>query len=130
MLDSLLMAFFLPCIGMSVIFILYMCLLWYTAYRHSLNPPLKPVTGKGLSSLDLEKIPKITGKELAASTECAVCLDEIDSEQPVRLVPGCNHAFHLQCADTWLCKHAICPLCRTKLEPQILISVEPARLVI
>jgi E3 ubiquitin-protein ligase ATL23 len=128
MLNSVLFALFLPCLGMSAIFIVYMCLLWYTTTlnnRSDGTPPIKPVTVKGLSPLDLEKLPKITGKELVAVTECAVCLDEIDNEQPARLVPGCNHAFHVQCADTWLSKHALCPLCRTKLDPQILNSESP-----
>ncbi|CAJ2650286.1 unnamed protein product [Trifolium pratense] len=133
MLDSVLFALFLPCLGMSSIFIVYMCLLWYTTTPSYNNrgggsdgtPPIKPVTDKGLSPLDLEKIPKITGKELVAPTECAVCLDEIDNEQPARLVPGCNHAFHVQCADTWLSKHPLCPLCRSKLDPQILNSESP-----
>lgn len=112
---------------MSAIFALYMCLLCYATSHHrsDLNPPLKPVTEKGLSPLELEHLPKITGKELVASTECAVCLDEIVNEQPARLVPGCNHAFHLQCADTWLSKHPFCPLCRTKLDHQILNSDSP-----
>lgn len=126
MLDSVLLALFLPCLGMSAIFIVYMCLLWYatTHHRPDLRPPVKPVADKGLSPLELEKLPKVTGKELVASTECAVCLDDIENEQPARLVPGCNHAFHLQCADTWLSKHPLCPVCRAKLDPQVLNSDE------
>lgn len=126
MLDTVLLALFLPCLGMSAIFVVYMCLLYATTrHRSDSNPPLKPVTEKGLSPLDLEKLPKITGKELLAPTECAVCLDDIVDEQPARLLPGCNHAFHLQCADTWLSKHPMCPLCRAKLDPQSLNSESP-----
>lgn len=126
MLDTVLLALFLPCLGMSAIFVVYMCLLYATTrHRSDSNPPLKPVTEKGLSPLDLEKLPKITGKELLTSTECAVCLDDIVDEQPARLLPGCNHAFHLQCADTWLSKHPMCPLCRAKLDPQNLNSESP-----
>ncbi|KAG5018192.1 hypothetical protein AAZX31_06G020400 [Glycine max] len=129
MLDSVLLALFLPCLGMSGVFIVYMCLLWYATTRRNQPPidgqPVKPVTDKGLSALELEKLPKITGKELVLGTECAVCLDEIESEQPARVVPGCNHGFHVQCADTWLSKHPICPVCRTKLDPQIFTSQSP-----
>ncbi|KHN45955.1 hypothetical protein glysoja_023178, partial [Glycine soja] len=87
--------------------------------------PVKPVADKGLSALELEKLPRVTGKELVLGNECAVCLDEIESEQPARLVPGCNHGFHVHCADTWLSKHPLCPVCRTKLDPQIFTSQSP-----
>ncbi|MED6185585.1 hypothetical protein PIB30_058602 [Stylosanthes scabra] len=120
MLDSVLLALFLPCLGMSAVFIIYMCLLWYATTRHSADGiPIKPVSEKGLSSSDLEKLPKITGKELVMGTECAVCLDEIENEQPARLVPGCNHGFHVECADTWLSKNPLCPVCRAKLDSQL-----------
>ncbi|KAL1309279.1 hypothetical protein HN51_051974 [Arachis hypogaea] len=120
MLDSVLLALFLPCLGMSAIFTVYMCLLWYATTRHSADRlPVKPVSEKGLSSSDLEKLPKIPGKELVMGSECAVCLDEIENEQPARLVPGCNHGFHVECADTWLSKNPLCPVCRAKLDPQL-----------
>ncbi|XP_052202485.1 E3 ubiquitin-protein ligase ATL23 [Diospyros lotus] len=123
MLVSVFLALFLPCAGMSAVFMVYICLLWYAANTSpqgaEFRPPVKPAAGKGLSAAELEKLPKITGKELLMGTECAVCLDEIESDQPARLVPGCNHGFHLQCADTWLSKNSVCPVCRAKLEPQL-----------
>ncbi|XP_010539090.1 PREDICTED: E3 ubiquitin-protein ligase ATL23 [Tarenaya hassleriana] len=128
MIASLFMALLLPCVAMSVVFVIYLCLLWYsTRRRQSYAPsyfpePVKPVTGKGLSVSELEKIPKLTGKELAMvgrSTECAVCLDDIESGQPARLVPGCNHGFHQYCADTWLTDHTVCPVCRAELAPKL-----------
>ncbi|KAL9395470.1 hypothetical protein Peur_009723 [Populus x canadensis] len=120
MLVSVLFALFLPCVGMSVVFFIYICLLWYAANNQPENIPLpvKAVTEKGLSSSELEKLPKVTGKELVLGTECAVCLDDIESEQLARIVPGCNHGFHLECADTWLSKHPVCPVCRAKLDAQ------------
>lgn len=120
MLDSVLLALFLPCLGMSAVFMVYMCLLWYaTTRRPDVPMPVKPVAEKGLSASDLERLPKITGKELVMGSECAVCLDEIESEQQARLVPGCNHGFHVECADAWLSKHPLCPVCRAKLLPQL-----------
>ncbi|KAG2391657.1 E3 ubiquitin-protein [Vigna angularis] len=61
------------------------------------------------------------------ASECAVCLDDIATDQPARLVPGCNHAFHVECADTWLSKHPLCPLCRAKLDPTLISSSETLR---
>ncbi|WCJ35047.1 RING/U-box superfamily protein [Euphorbia peplus] len=117
MILSVFLALFLPCVGMSAVFLVYICLLWYAANDHPDVPmPVKPAAQKGLSAAELEKLPKITGKELVLGTECAVCLDEIEGEQPARLVPGCNHGFHVECADAWLCKHSVCPVCRGKLD--------------
>ncbi|GMP81718.1 hypothetical protein CsSME_00036336 [Camellia sinensis var. sinensis] len=122
MLVSVFLALFLPCAGMSAVFVVYLCLLWYAANIDSIRTdyrlPEKPEEKSGLTAAELEKLPKITGKELAMGTECAVCLDEIEVDQPARLVPGCNHGFHLQCADTWLSKNPVCPVCRAKLDPE------------
>ncbi|XP_021902656.1 E3 ubiquitin-protein ligase ATL23 [Carica papaya] len=123
MIVSVFLALFLPCAGMSAVFGVYICLLWYsTSYHSDIRLPEKPVAGAGLSPSELEKLPKVTGKELVLGTECAVCLDEIEGEQPARLVPGCNHGFHLHCADTWLSNHSVCPVCRAKLPPDQLES--------
>ncbi|KAG4379473.1 hypothetical protein AAZX31_17G246900 [Glycine max] len=123
MLGSVLLAVFLPCIGMSAALIVYMCLLYYFT-DHFSDPalPAKPASDSGLSPSQLDKLPRITGKELVMGNECAVCLDHIGTEQPARLVPGCNHAFHLECADTWLSEHPLCPLCRAKLDPALFSS--------
>ncbi|KAG6704750.1 hypothetical protein I3842_07G148000 [Carya illinoinensis] len=113
------LALFLPCAGTMVVYLLYICLLWYV--KNSENEPqfpVKPATQNGLSVAELEKLPKVTGKELVLGTECAVCLDEIESGQLARLIPGCNHGFHVECADTWLSKQSACPVCRSKLESQ------------
>ncbi|KAL8202121.1 hypothetical protein R6Q57_011268 [Mikania cordata] len=110
---------------MSVVLLVYMCLLLY-ASRHlpEITTPVKPTTGNGLSSVELDKLPRTTGKELGLAIECSVCLEDIDAEQPVRLVPGCNHGFHLQCADTWFSKNPVCPVCRNKLEPDFFHSTQ------
>ena len=130
MMVSVFLALFLPCVGTSVVFIVYICLLWYatnfSGNGNDLRSPEKPVKKTGLSEAELEKLPKVCAKDLVLGTECAVCLDEIESEQQARLIPGCNHGFHVQCADTWLSKHSVCPVCRTKLDPQFFNeSIEP-----
>ncbi|XP_062098458.1 E3 ubiquitin-protein ligase ATL23 [Humulus lupulus] len=123
MLVSVFLALFLPCAGMSAVFVVYLCLLWYATIQQNeeadqFRPPVKPAPNQGLSASELEKIPKVSVKELVMGNECAVCLDEIEDGQPARLLPGCNHGFHLQCADTWLSKHSVCPICRAKLDSQ------------
>ncbi|KAF5767295.1 putative transcription factor C2H2 family [Helianthus annuus] len=124
MMPSMFLALFLPCAGMSVVFIIYMCLLCYAARHLHEIIPVKPTSGNGLSAAELDKLPKTTGHELGLATECSICLDDIESEQPARVVPGCNHGFHLQCADTWFAKNPVCPVCRNKLDPNLFQSAE------
>ncbi|KAL6952752.1 RING-type E3 ubiquitin transferase [Sarracenia purpurea var. burkii] len=49
------------------------------------------------------------------STECSVCLNEFQEDETLRLLPKCNHAFHLPCIDTWLRSHTNCPMCRADI---------------
>jgi E3 ubiquitin-protein ligase ATL6/9/15/31/42/55 len=49
--------------------------------------------------------------------ECAVCLSEFETEDSLRLLPKCNHVFHLECIDVWFRSHSTCPLCRASLVP-------------
>ncbi|GMP60590.1 hypothetical protein CsSME_00023388 [Camellia sinensis var. sinensis] len=50
--------------------------------------------------------------------ECAVCLNEFEDEENLRLIPKCDHVFHPECIDAWLNAHVTCPVCRTDLVPQ------------
>lgn len=50
-------------------------------------------------------------------TDCAVCLAEFEQGDDLRVLPKCNHAFHIPCIDTWLSSHTTCPLCRAPIIP-------------
>ncbi|KAK4282520.1 hypothetical protein QN277_013884 [Acacia crassicarpa] len=49
--------------------------------------------------------------------ECAVCLSDFEEDRDVRLLPNCNHYFHIHCIDTWFRSHSNCPICRTLVQP-------------
>ncbi|KAL2476876.1 E3 ubiquitin-protein ligase [Forsythia ovata] len=80
------------------------------------------------------------GDGLIEGTDCSVCLNEFQEDETLRLLPKCNHAFHISCIDTWLRSHTNCPMCRagiiintSSLPPQEQIvhisdSVEETRL--
>lgn len=55
------------------------------------------------------------GDGLVEGTDCSVCLSEFQEHESLRLLPKCNHAFHLPCIDTWLKSHSSCPLCRANI---------------
>lgn len=55
------------------------------------------------------------GEGLIEGTDCSVCLNEFRENETLRLLPKCNHAFHIPCIDTWLRSHINCPLCRSHI---------------
>ncbi|KAL3634627.1 hypothetical protein CASFOL_021681 [Castilleja foliolosa] len=62
--------------------------------------------------------------------ECAVCLSEFEEEETIRLLPKCNHTFHIECIDMWFYSHSTCPLCRSPVEPAVRSETEPALVVV
>ncbi|KAI3789066.1 hypothetical protein L2E82_01853 [Cichorium intybus] len=63
-----------------------------------------------ISAITVVKYSKTDG--LIEDTDCSVCLSEFQEDETLRLLPKCNHAFHISCIDTWLRSHTNCPLCR------------------
>lgn len=49
--------------------------------------------------------------------ECVICLSEFTPNQRVKLLPKCNHGFHVKCIDRWLTSNSSCPICRNCLIP-------------
>ncbi|KAJ0234979.1 RING-H2 finger protein ATL74 [Hirschfeldia incana] len=72
----------------------------------------------GLKKRELKRFPVAaygsSGVEIA-TTECAICLGEFADGEKVRVLPPCNHSFHMSCIDTWLVSHSSCPNCRHSL---------------
>ncbi|KAI4306956.1 hypothetical protein L6164_030191 [Bauhinia variegata] len=73
------------------------------------------LAAKGLKKSALRQIPIAVygspGTNFPA-TECPICLGEFLDGEKVRVLPKCNHGFHVRCIDTWLLSHSSCPTCR------------------
>ena len=46
---------------------------------------------------------------------CTVCLEDVERGQQVRTLP-CLHTFHAGCAEEWLKKKKLCPLCQFSID--------------
>ncbi|XP_030466120.1 RING-H2 finger protein ATL3-like [Syzygium oleosum] len=84
---------------------------------------------RGLDPSVLRSIPVVPfrPKEFKDGLECAVCLSELVDGEKARLLPKCNHGFHVDCIDMWFQSHSTCPLCRNSVDgaPQSHIDVGP-----
>ncbi|XWS13831.1 hypothetical protein CRYUN_Cryun36dG0072200 [Craigia yunnanensis] len=56
--------------------------------------------------------------------ECAVCLNEFQEDEKLRIIPNCSHVFHIDCIDVWLQNNGNCPLCRTSISSTSLFPVD------
>ncbi|KAK7389710.1 hypothetical protein VNO78_24984 [Psophocarpus tetragonolobus] len=68
----------------------------------------------GLDPSVLKSLPVLVfpSEDFKDGLECAVCLSEIVQGEKARLLPKCNHGFHVDCIDMWFHSHSTCPLCR------------------
>lgn len=127
LLSALAVSLLLLCAGMGMAVALYLWLLWYASFH---NRPRQRATEldddtihkqQGLSEADLQRLPTIECQEEEShagagggrgNAECAVCLEDFRSGDRCRVIPSCCHTFHVHCADAWLSKRSVCPICR------------------
>jgi len=43
---------------------------------------------------------------------CPICLELFKPEEDLRMIPNCEHVYHINCIKTWLDGNTICPYCR------------------
>ncbi|KAK7374345.1 hypothetical protein VNO80_07775 [Phaseolus coccineus] len=49
-------------------------------------------------------------------TTCAICIEDYEESEMLRMMPQCRHYFHRDCVDAWLKVNATCPVCRNPLK--------------
>nr|GMD81953.1 RING-H2 finger protein ATL16-like [Ipomoea batatas] len=85
------------------------------------------VNGGGLDRSLIESIPTYEFKRAgernsSCECECAVCLNEFQEGEKLRVIPHCGHGFHIDCIDVWLINNANCPLCRNCISSSAIFS--------
>ncbi|XP_050228821.1 RING-H2 finger protein ATL70-like [Mercurialis annua] len=77
----------------------------------------------GLDESTLKSYPKLLYSEAKLNKTdttgscCSICLADYKNSDMLRLLPDCEHLFHLKCVDPWLRSHPTCPICRTSPLP-------------
>ncbi|KAL3321972.1 hypothetical protein AABB24_039544 [Solanum stoloniferum] len=71
-----------------------------------------------------------TGDGLIDGTECSVCLNEFQDDDSLKLLPKCNHAFHINCIDMWLRSHVNCPLCRAPIISNTVVAPVESSIIV
>ncbi|MCO5553922.1 hypothetical protein L7F22_007448 [Adiantum nelumboides] len=74
----------------------------------------------GLKKRHLSTIPStlfmnLAPSQAAATPQCPICLVDFADSARIRVLPLCQHVFHVGCVDTWLVKRSSCPTCRGDL---------------
>ncbi|KAL6996180.1 RING-type E3 ubiquitin transferase [Sarracenia purpurea var. burkii] len=84
---------------------------------------------RGLDPSLLKSLPLLAfnPKDFKDGLECAVCLSELADGDKTRLLPKCNHGFHVDCIDMWFQSHSTCPLCRNPVSTQSSAAPELTR---
>ncbi|KAJ0232336.1 E3 ubiquitin-protein ligase ATL31 [Hirschfeldia incana] len=135
---------------MAVVVVIVIALLFFMGFftiylRHctgaadggSVNPRVgarrvtNATVARGLDASTIETFPTFAYSEVKTqkigkgALECAICLNEFEDDETLRLLPKCDHVFHPHCIDAWLKSHVTCPVCRTNLAEQEERTGEP-----
>ncbi|KZV52336.1 RING/U-box superfamily protein [Dorcoceras hygrometricum] len=116
---------------LSATFLLTFLLLLHAKFCHRGAPDIRNARGRirdgvfrlrpassGVDKAVIDSLPCFRFSSMHGSREgleCSVCLSKFEDVEILRLLPKCQHAFHVECIDQWLENHSTCPLCRREI---------------
>jgi E3 ubiquitin-protein ligase RNF38/44 len=128
----------LSILAIAFIFINYLilvtkcCLNWHPLRWFSILPPQQNeepfiafsprIWNRGVHESIIQEIPTFQFTKRGDNNDdhqivkgCVVCLNSFQEQDMLKVLPNCNHHFHLDCINIWLQTNANCPLCRTSI---------------
>ncbi|KAI5063717.1 hypothetical protein GOP47_0022264 [Adiantum capillus-veneris] len=81
----------------------------------SLAPAPPGLKKRYLSSIPSTLFRNLPQSQAATTPQCPICLVDFGDTERIRVLPICQHVFHVSCVDTWLVKSSSCPTCRGDL---------------
>ncbi|WVZ08852.1 hypothetical protein V8G54_022198 [Vigna mungo] len=70
---------------------------------------------KSYRTFPYSKTDSVVGTTCDHDTTCAICIEDYEESEMLRVLPQCRHYFHRDCVDAWLKVNATCPVCRNSL---------------
>ncbi|NXJ80157.1 RNF13 ligase, partial [Trogon melanurus] len=106
---------FLIIVGICLILIVIFMITKFVQDRHRARR--NRLRKDQLKKLPVHKFKKGKWIVLDEYDVCAICLDEYEDGDKLRILP-CSHAYHCKCVDPWLTKtKKTCPVCKQKVVP-------------
>jgi E3 ubiquitin-protein ligase ATL6/9/15/31/42/55 len=95
------------------------------------NEPSNGLNQDVIDTFPTFRYSNVKGLKIGKSTlACAVCLNEFQDDETLRLIPKCSHVYHHGCIDIWLVSHNTCPVCRANLDPRSEDTIVPPNITI
>ncbi|GLJ39075.1 hypothetical protein SUGI_0796540 [Cryptomeria japonica] len=88
---------------------------WHYFWRSHESQTAASLPNTGLKKKSIKSLPFIVYSKLRPEIqgrECPICLTDFMNGERVRVLPNCEHSFHMECVDKWFVSHSSCPTCR------------------
>ncbi|XP_021732498.1 RING-H2 finger protein ATL66-like [Chenopodium quinoa] len=106
---------------------------YHNSQAHASHASANPAVCHGLDPMVIKTMPILLHQRSSVGREdemeCCICLGVFEDGDKVKVLPKCDHRFHSDCVDRWLCTQSSCPLCRLSFrvdppsDPSVILAV-------